>query len=171
MSRMRTVAQVSAQSPHLSMLRRRLAALAGTSDLHGWLIDEANRRGFFGAFNRVKAEGPPTPGLSHEELVVALLMPQAEADARTWKLVVRMLQSERLDASLLATLARHERAEVMLHWLLRQLPSSERTGGIEAVAAALRPPRGMPTVTVVWDPSRLVKRVATGEKLWRPKQS
>jgi hypothetical protein len=119
----------------------------------------------------VKAEGPPTPGLSNEELVVALLMPQAEADARTWKLVVRMLQSERLEVSPLATLARHERAEVMLHWLLGKLPPSERTGGIEAVAAALRPARGGSTIKVVWDPSRLVKRVATGEKLWRPKQS
>ena len=81
-----------------------------------WLIAQANARGFHGAVvNRVELVEPwPGP----EDLLVGLLMPQAELDARVVKLVVRMLQSTQLDALKLAFRARRERADIALAWVL-----------------------------------------------------
>jgi hypothetical protein len=169
---MRRVADITSQSPHLSLFRRRVARIAGQPvELHSWLIDEANRRGYFGAFNRVRAEGLPTSGIMDEEVVVALLMPDAEADGRTWKLVVRMLQAGRLNPTRLSTLARRERADVMLQWLLEKVPSSERCPPLNAVQAALRAPRHVTPVAVVWDASRLVRQPLIRGTEWRRKPS
>ncbi|MDX2010053.1 MAG: hypothetical protein SFW67_07685 [Myxococcaceae bacterium] len=109
----------------------------------------------------------PTDGITDEEVLVALLMPQAEADARTWKLVVRMLQSGRLDPLRLASLARRERGDVMLAWLLARVPRTEWGPALEAVTQALRPPGHLGPVTVVWDASRLVRRPLTKGTSWR----
>ena len=121
---MQTVGAITAQTPHLSLLRRRFERLAGDRGVHVWLMDEANRRGYFGAFNADRPQVPLTPEVSDEQLIVGLLMPQAEADARTWKLVVRMLQSGRVRFAELTFLARLERADMLLYWLVHQVPPS-----------------------------------------------
>lgn len=164
---MQTVGDVSAQTPHFSFLRRRFERLAGARGVHAWLIDEANRRGYLGAFNADRPDAEATAQLGDEELVVGLLMPHAEADARTWKLVVRMLQAGRLDLRRLAQLARQERAEAMLHWLVQLVPAQEQTPAIAELRR--RPaPRGFSGVRVAYDAGRLLRRPASKGELQAP---
>lgn len=168
---MQTVGAITGQTPHFSLLRRRFERLAGERGVHVWLMDEANRRGYLGAFNSDRPQVPLTHEISDEQLVVGLLMPQAEADARTWKLVVRMLQSEKLRLSELAFLARMERAEVLLYWLLLQVPPEEATAPILQLRSELKQPRGFSGVRYRYEPSRLIRRPAAKGDLWRPKPS
>ncbi len=110
------------------------------------------------------------PRVTDEELAVGLLMPHADADARGWKLVVRMLQSGRLDSAKVQRLAHMERADALLHFLLAGLPESEHTAPIaELDDLARRAPRGYRGVSVQYDLARLVKRPATRGALCRPK--
>lgn len=161
----------SARVPlHWSAFWNRLSSRAGgAAQVTNWLIAQANARGFHGAV--VNREEPVDASLELEDLVVGLLMPHAELDARVIKLVVRLLQSPRLDASRLAFRARRERADLALSWVLSLIPEVERTLPVVAVATALRAPRGAARVRFNYDPQRLVRRAATKDLLWRAKQS
>ncbi len=134
-----------------------------------WLIAQANGRGFHGAF--VTIEASIDHALCLEDLVVGLLMPHAELDARIIKLVVRILQSGQVDAPKLAFRARRERADLALAWVLDLVPESERNAATRLIAASLRPPRGATPVRFNYDTGRLIRRPATKGQLWRAKQS
>lgn len=153
---------------HRSFFRERLARLAGTRALDDWLVEEANARGHFGASGVGDLQRKPAAGLSDEELIVALLMPHTPADGRLFKLVVRMLQRAPLDASALWLAARREQADRVLFWLLQQIPASERTARIEAIAAAHpAAPRGYRGLDYHYDARRLLWRAATKESVWK----
>lgn len=141
----------------------------GPGEVTNWLIAQANARGFHGAF--VSREETVDPWLGLEDLVVGLLMPHAELDARVLKLVVRLLQSTRLDGAKLAFRARRERADMALAWLLELVPPSERNEAVANIARALRPPRSPAIVRFNYDPQRLVRRPASKDQLWRAKHS
>lgn len=91
-----------------------------------WLVEEANARGYLGASGAYLPERPPEVTLSDEDVVVALLSPHAAADGRILKLVIRMIQSGKLDARVLALRARRERSDWALYWLLQLVPYVER---------------------------------------------
>ena len=111
------------------------------------------------------------PSLGLEELVVALVCPHAPADGRTFKLVVRVLQSADVDVARLAFLAKRERASGVLYWLLSIVPEPERNERLSRVARTFSaPPRGYRGVSYRYDAQRLIKRVAT-EAEWRRKPS
>ena len=169
---MPTFGDLSANAPHRSFFRDRLRRLAGDQPLDDWLVEEANVRGHHGAVGRAVPERPRTGGLSDEALIVALLMPQTPADGRLFKLVTRMLQRATIEAKALWFLARKERADRLLFWLLQLVPPVERTAGVEAVwAAAIQvPPRGYRGVRFNYDGSRLLRRPATKESVWRAAQ-
>lgn len=166
----RTLAEACRQPAFRSLWYERLRRQAGSGPPHDWLIDQANLRGFHGAYNsKVHAESPDR-SLTDEELLVGLLSPHAPADGRTLKLVVRMLQSSRLNPRRLELLARRERASGVLHWLLRLIPESERTESVRELQKIFAtPPRGDRGVAYDYDPQRLVRRPATREQLWRTK--
>lgn len=134
---------------------------------HEYLIDEANLRGFWGAFRASTAERALDPELSLEDVVVGLLAPQAPAEARIFKLVLRILQSGRLDCRKLAFRARRERAECALYWLLQQVPIEERNAPVlQLLDQWPNPPRGYRPLDYQYDPRRLVRRRARKEDLW-----
>ncbi len=141
----------------------------GAEQVTNWLIAQANARGFHGAV--VTREDPIDQTLTLEDLVVGLLVPQGELDARIVKLVVRLLQSPLLDAPRLAFRARRERADIALAWVLALVPQTERTPSLEAAGKALRPPRGEARISFNYDSQRLVRRPATRDNLWRAKHS
>jgi hypothetical protein len=143
----------------------------GHGALTNWLIAQANARGFLGAIvDQTAARAPVDGSLALEDLMVGLLMPHAELDARIVKLVVRMLQSGQFDGAKLAFRARRERADVALAWVLSLVPPEEQNESLAAVSRALRPPRGFAQVNFNYDPQRLVRRPATKDHLWRAKQ-
>lgn len=145
---------------HWSVFWHQLVRKAGgPTEVTNWLIAQANARGFHGAVvNRVE---PIDLSLEVEDLVVGLLMPHAELDARVIKLVVRLLQSTQLDAAKLVFRARRERADIALAWVLSLVPEGELTAPVVAVAKLLRKPRGDAQVRFNYDPQRLVRRAAT----------
>jgi hypothetical protein len=167
-----TLGDVTRQAPHWSPLGYRLKKLAGPGvELTDWLIDQANLRGFNGAFNARPVTSALAPSLSLEELVAGLLRPGAVADARVFKLVVRMLQSGQVSVERLCLEARRERVEHILHWLLEPVPLSEHNAALDAFRAAFAStPRGYRGVSYRYDPQRLVRQAATGAQLWRAKQ-
>lgn len=150
-----------------SLFYDRVRRYAAPRAPHSWLIDEANRRGFHGAFNADRAERPPDPRLGLEDIVVGLLSPHAEKDGRTLKLALRILQSGTLDLDKLAFRARRERSAKALWWLLEKTPESERNAPVRALRNKLAPPRGYRELKFAYDPARLVKRPATREALRR----
>ncbi|MBS1151913.1 MAG: hypothetical protein H6Q89_3611, partial [Myxococcaceae bacterium] len=151
-----TFGSLSGNPAHRSFFREKLQRLAGEQPLDDWLLEEANVRGHVGAVGAAVAERPPTAGLSDESLVVALLMPHTPSDGRLFKLVVRMIQKAALDPRALWFQARRERAEPVLYWLLQQIPASERTGAVPALAAARpTPPRGYRGMKFNYDSARL----------------
>ena len=163
-----TFGTLSANPTHRSFFRERLGRLAGARALDDWLVEEANVRGHLGAVGPAVSDRVPTAGLSDEELIVALLMPHTPADGRLFKLVVRMLQRATIDPSSLWFQARRERADRVLYWLLQQVPEPERTAGISALLAAIPgPPRGYRGLRFNYDGSRLLRRPATRESVWR----
>ena len=165
-----TFAQATRQPTHWSVFWARLSRLAGGApQVTDWLISQANVRGFHGAF--VALETDLESSLSLDDLVVGLLMPHAELDARVIKLVVRILQSGQVDAAKLAFHARRERADIALTWVLELLPEPERTAETRLIAASLRPPRGGSPVRFNSDAGRLIRRPASKGQLWRAKQS
>ena len=141
----------------------------GSARVADWLIAQANVRGFHGAF--VNLEVPLDASVLLEDVIVGLLMPHAELDARVIKLVVRLLQSGQLDAAKLAFHARRERADIALAWVLNLMPDSERNLSTRLIAGALRPPRGASPVRFNYDAGRLIRRPASKGQLWRAKQS
>ena len=164
-----TFARAARLAPHWSAFWAELCRKAGGADqVTNWLIAQANARGFHGAF--VNREEQLDHRLALEDLLVGLLMPHAELDARVVKLITRVLQSGAVDPAKLAFRARRERADVGLAWVLNLVPASEQTAPLVAVARALRPPRGHADVRFNYDPQRLIRRPATREQLWRAKQ-
>ncbi|MHB8872355.1 MAG: hypothetical protein ACYC8T_01590 [Myxococcaceae bacterium] len=133
-----------------------------------WLVEEANVRGYLGAVGVQVPDRAPTPDLSDEALVVALLMPHTPADGRLLKLVIRLLQRARVEPNSLWFQARRERADRVLYWLLQLVPEPERTGGVAAALAACSgAPRGYRGVRYNYDGNRLIRRPATKESVWR----
>lgn len=166
-----TLAQVCRQPAPRSLWYRRLRQRAGQAPVHAWLIEQANLRGFHGAYNAQAYGAQVDPALTLEDIVVGLLSPQAPADGRTFKLVVRILQSGQLDADCLALQARRERAEGVLHWLLHLVPSAEHTPALVALREKFAmSPRGNRGVQYVYDAERLVRRPAGRQQLWRAKR-
>lgn len=163
-----TFGSLSGNPAHRSFFRERLERLADGLPLDVWLVEEANVRGYLGAVGREVPERPATPDLRDETLAVALLMPQIPVDGRLLKLVVRLLQRATIDPGFLWFQARRERADRVLYWLLQLVPESERTGGVAAALAACPgPPRGYRGVRFNYDGSRLLRRPATKESVWR----
>lgn len=76
-----TIAVAARLALHRSLFWDELCRRAVGPELAtNWLIAQANGRGFHGAF--VSREAPLDAWLGLEDLVVGLLMPQAELDAR-----------------------------------------------------------------------------------------
>ena len=142
-------------------------ARTGGLPLDVWLVEQSNLRGFYGAFGR----NPPTteldPALTLEAIVVGLLLPHGPADGRLLKLVVRILQSGRVDPMRLAFLARRERADAVLAWLLDKVPPAERTDPVTAIALQVSHPRGPRAPDLRYDANRLIRRpFRSSEAAW-----
>jgi hypothetical protein len=151
-----------------SFWRASLQLRAGQRPLQDWLVEQANLRGFHGAYNREGPSGPLDRELTLEEIVVALCAPQAPAEGRVFKLVVRILQSGRVDARHLTWLARREMAGSVLWWLLDLVPAGERTPSLTAIVAVFGgPPRGYRGLDYDYDPQRLVRQPFKREQPWR----
>ncbi len=168
MYRQPTFGEVSASPAHRSILRAHLQREAGARAVDDWLVEEANLRGWFGATGLQVPDRPICPWLPSEALLAALLMPHGPMDVRLFKLVLRMLQSGQLEPLRVWLEAKKERADHTLYWLLERVPEEERNAAVEAVRAAHpAPPRGYRPLPISYDPSRLIKRPATKESLWR----
>ena len=126
------------------------------------LVDQSNLRGFRGAVSSRDDLGQLDPNLGLEEIVVGLLMPQAPAEVRIFKLVTRILQSGQLDLNHLLMLARRERALEMLDWLIHLVPDGERTDAINELTRRLEadPPRSRLRPELEFDPRRLARKPA-----------
>src|SRR5687767_9086481 len=120
---MTTFGELSRQPLHRSFWRSALEARAGGAALDVWLVEQANRHGILGAVGPVLPVGPPEVDL--ETVVVGLSMPHGVVDGRLFKLLLRIVQSGRLDPDRLALLARRERADHVLWWLLERIPDPE----------------------------------------------
>jgi hypothetical protein len=142
-----------------SFWRLGLERRAGGRPLQDWLVEQANLRGYRGAYNREGSSGPLEPTLTLEEIVVGLCAPQAPAEGRIFKLVLRILQSGKVDAARLLALARREMATPVLWWLLEVTPASERSAPVEELRSAFAgPPRGYRALDFDYDSQRLVRR-------------
>ncbi len=146
------------------MFRRRLAAQAvhlPSSDdpVHEFLIDQANLRGFLGAYSARSDLGTFDDDLTLEAIVVGLLQPHAPAEGRIIKLVVRVLQSGQIDPVRLHLLARQELALSNLAWVVDLIPAPERNAHIKGISSAIavRPPRRRTTPAMRYDPRRLLR--------------
>lgn len=160
---MRSRGDVHHHPPHWSAWRRALQRRAHPHPLDDWLIEQANLRGFYGAFVAEPSGAPLDERLSLEDIVVGLCQPHAPADARALKLVLRILQSGRVDPRHLAWLARKERADAVLHWFLDLVPAPERTRELDTIATLFaEPPRGYRPPDYDYDPQRLIRRPASG---------
>ena len=143
----------------LALARNARPVPSGQDAVHEHLIDQANLRGYRGAYSDRTDLGIEDSGLSDEDIVVGLLHPAAPTEGRVLKLVLRMLQSGRLDLRRLHLRARRERALANLAWLVERIPAEERTPSILQLEALLRehPPRER-RPTLDYDPSRLRRR-------------
>lgn len=166
---LKTYAVTSRQPPHRSFFRDALArrsrpVRAGRDAVHEYLIDQANLRGFLGAYSDRSDLGVRDPLLSLEEIVVGLLQPHAPAEPRVLKLVVRMLQSGAINPARLLFLARRERALGVLAWLTGLIPDEERSQPIVDLEERLRrdPPRDRRRPNIRYDPRRLGRRAGIG---------
>jgi len=168
----RTLGALSRQAPPRSLWYERIARDAGAQGAHDWLIEEANLRGFYGAYVASPSRSQPASGLCNEAIIVGLLAPQVEADARTLKLVLRMLQSGRIDNAKLRWWMRKERSHCALYWLWSLVPPSEMNDALRALAPLfVHPPRGYQGNAFVYDPSRLKRRPLTREALCKTPRS
>lgn len=167
---MPTFGELARQPAPRSFWRARLQRRTGGLTLEDYLVDEANLRGHWGAFRRDAVLRAADPTLSLEEIVVGLLAPQATAEARHLKLVLRMLQSGRIDGRRLWALARREKAEDTLRWLLDHLPPEERSAPIAALIQQAPPQRAPRPPELDYDFRRLIKRPATARDLWNRAQ-
>ncbi|MFN0061410.1 MAG: hypothetical protein ACKVPX_02670 [Myxococcaceae bacterium] len=163
-----TLASLAQMPAPRSFWRQRIAERASPLGVHEYLIDEANLRGFWGAFRAVTPTRPIDTLLTIEDVVVGLLAPQAPADARIFKLVLRVLQRAEFDTGRLMLRARREYAGAALFWLLSQIPNEESTPAILNLRAAFGTgPRGYRGLRYRFDPSRLHSRRARKGDLWR----
>ncbi len=135
--------------------------LASEADpVHEYLIDQANLRGYRGAFSSREDLGQLDDNITTEDIVVGLLQPHAPVEPRVIKLVVRILQSGHIDTTHLVFLARRERALPMLIWLVDLIPDPERTTPIVTLKQELdasSPPRNPRRPTISYAPERLLK--------------
>lgn len=161
-----TFGEVSRQPAPRSFWRKALERRASPQRLEDWLVDQANLRGFWGAFRREPPAMASDQDLALEELVVALLSPQSVAETRHFKLALRILQSGRCDPTRLWRLARREKAEDLLNWLLQGLPDSERFPAIRLLLDAAPPQRAPRPPDIHYDFGRLVRRPARAADLW-----
>ena len=134
--------------------------LPGEDPVHEYLLDQANLRGFLGAYSGRDNLGAVDESLRLEEIVVGLLQPHAPAEPRILKLVLRIIQSGQLDLQRLHLVARRERALAALTWLVEMVPAQERNQAVEEVARLVRerPPREMRRPRLRYDPERLIRR-------------
>lgn len=144
---------------HRSFFRDALARRAGSMGPQEYLIDQANLRGFRGAYSDRSDLGELDPALSLEDIVVGLLQPQAPAEVRVVKLIVRMLQSGRLDPARLWLGARREKADSVLAWVLGLIPEQEQNEAVQAIQVVVdaHPVRDTRRPTVRYDPKRLLR--------------
>ncbi|MBT3220422.1 MAG: hypothetical protein HN348_15150 [Proteobacteria bacterium] len=166
----RTLGHVASQPPHHSFWRSDLERRA--TPLQDYLISQANVRGFMGAWSA----GPVSTLIDHdltlEEIVVGLCTPHSPAEARVFKLLLRILQSGRIDVDRLHWLARRERAQFVLHWLTLQVPEGERNDEFQKVAKPFEaPPRGYRPLTFNYDGRRLIRRPWRMEDGWPTQRS
>lgn len=124
-----------------------------------YLIDQANLRGFFGAFSDRDDLGVLDVDLRLEEIIVGLLQPHAPADPRVVKLVVRILQRGSIDPERLLLLAKRERALPVLAWIVDLIPPEERVGSVVPIGEriARTPPRETRRPRMRYDPDRLMR--------------
>lgn len=152
-----------------SFWREQLAARTGGLPVSDYLIDEANLRGFRGAFRAQTADRPVDSRLSLEDIVVGLLAPQAYVDGRVFKLVLRILQSDQLDLRKLMFRSRREGADGVLYWLLDRVPPVEANHRIEELRSLFaRAPRGYRPLDFAYDATRLIRRPARRDSWRRP---
>jgi hypothetical protein len=164
-SRIATYGRKARQPEHRSFFRESLAARArpvadGQDRVHEFLIDQANLLGFFGAFSDRDDCGLRDAEVGCEEIVVGLLQPHAPAELRILKLVLRILQSDRVKPERLLLLARRERALATLDWFLHIIPDPEKNPAIERLQGQLnqRPPRAPRWPEVRYDARRLLRK-------------
>lgn len=163
--RLTTLGEKSKQPLHWSFfresLRQRSRAVRPDQDpVHEYLIDQANLRGFFGAYSNRDNWGEKDPELSLEQIVVGLLQPHAPAEPRIFKLVLRILQAEQIDPDRLLFLAKRERSLSILAWFVQLIPKQEHTGSLPELATKLAafPPREHRQPNIRYDSNRLLKR-------------
>jgi hypothetical protein len=144
-----------------------LAKRAAPLDVDDYLIDEANLRGFWGAFRATTPDRAVDAALELEDIVVGLLAPQTPVEGRALKLVVRILQSGQLDEQKLLHRARREAALPALYWLLQLIPNEEVTPSVQMMRESLALPRGYRPVAYSYDPKRLIQRPARKGDIWR----
>ncbi|MBI3180712.1 MAG: hypothetical protein HYZ28_01070 [Myxococcales bacterium] len=164
---MRTLGEIARQPAPRSFWRQRLALRASPTSVEDYLVDEANLRGFWGAYRREPSSRGIDGLLRLEEIVVGLMAPQAPAEPRHLKLVLRILQSDAVEARRLWLLAKREKAEDTLRWLLQNLPVEERTPRTEALMQQAPRPRAPRPPRLDYDFRRLIRRPATAKELWK----
>lgn len=144
--------------PHRSFFRDALAQRAAPQGVQEYLIEQANARGFLGAYTAASELPAIDENLDLEDIVVGLLQPQAPAEVRVIKLVVRILQSGRLDLDRLLLRARRERADASLAWILEIIPEVEVGPPVRALRerSRERPPRETRRPAIRYDPRRLL---------------
>lgn len=160
----RTFGEHTGVPAHRSFFREKLAKRArpvgtGLDPVEEYLIDQANLRGFLGAFSNREDWGHLDVELDLEDVVVGLLQPHAPADLRIVKLVTRILQQGALDADRLIFRATRERALPTLAWIVDLIPQEECHDGVEQVRERLRrdPPRELRRPRLRYDAKRLLR--------------
>ncbi|MGQ0507195.1 MAG: hypothetical protein ACT4TC_17945 [Myxococcaceae bacterium] len=164
---MRSLSEALRQTMPRSLWRERLSTRASPLPVHEYLIDEANLRGFFGAFREQTPQREVDSSLDIEDVVVGLLEPQAPLEGRIFKLVLRILQSGKVSAPKLLLRAKRERADFALCWLLRLVPQPERNEAVGLLNEQIREPRAYRGLDYRYDPQRLIRRPARKDDLWR----
>lgn len=162
-----TLAASCGTPAHRSFWYEGLARRAGGSSVQDYLVSQANRRGFRGAFGPAPIDGPIDEGLGVEEIVVGLCAPQAPLEGRVFKLILRILQSGEAQPVRLQWFARRERADHVLFWLLQRVPEPEKNDAVREIQGRFAsPPRGYRPPRYNYDPARLLRRPALGAKAW-----
>lgn len=162
-----TLGDITGQPPPRSVWRLALGRRAGPEPLDRYLIRQANARGFHGAYVAAGEPAPLDPALTLEDIIVGLCAPQSPADGRVFKLVLRIVQSGSLDLDHLLWLARKEKADRILYWILERTPDVERTAEVQALLSRFGgPPRGARPVLYDYDPTRLIRRPFRRDAKW-----
>lgn len=113
-----TLARKLGDIPHVSGLAVRLARLSGTGErLPEWLLKVAVERGAKHYQRKFDPALPPNhPGVSDEEIGIALCLEQHRYELDQLRAAAQLLTSPRVDAARLCRLAVQERGEpVLLH--------------------------------------------------------